>query len=491
MELVLSSDLCAIHFDADTGALLGIRDIERKVGFLDPGKGTQPPFRFPGLAALRLTDARLAPSARGEGVRLVFETDGLLFLLRVSIGFRSALSSWSLQVRNCGRASRSLCVEFPLIAGTGGSLFNGGPDWPARWIAVADPSGRAGLGLVVRDRKASPKTLLVEAGSVRVRYDSPFPILPGRAVRLPETTVLVSEPDWRPTARVHGAWQGAPRGAKRSAALPLALQFEALPPESLLPLRMSFPRLVLTSGNPVDASLAGIACKSSAEGGDSGPLARHWTCAYASAREALCGGEVCDDPQTDDPGIVTRMFRGPRMDAIVAARLEDRNGEAHAAGIGGPVDGPVGGRLADFHAPFEIRIPVTGTNIPEVAVCDLEDLSWSRHVPIVSGGRFAIGTSSNWLLCLVLGGKRRIVGFDPPAETAPGGVVVIRVDAIAGTGKAKRVLCAAPGLLAAFTVAIGGEIVIPVPPGIRAGFYPLSLRGKNVPPFTRFLHVLG
>jgi hypothetical protein len=477
MELGLSSDLCAIHFDADTGALLGIRDIERKVGFLDPGTSTQPPFRFPGLAALRLTEARRAPSARGEGVRLVFEIDGLLVFLRVSIGFRSAQSSWSLEVRNCGRVSRSLCVEFPRIAGTGGSLFDGGPDWPAQWIAVADPSGRAGLGLVVRDRKAAPKTLLVEAGSVRVRYDSPFPILPGRAVRLPETTVLVSGPDWRPTARVHGAWQGALRGARRG----------ALTPESLLPLRISFPRLVLASGNPVDASLAGIACRSPAEGGVSGPLARHWACAYALAREALSGGEVCDDPQTDDSGIVTRMFRGPRMDAIVAARLEDRSGEARGAGIGGPVES----RLADFHAPFEIRIPVAGTNIPEVAVCDLEDLSWRRHVPIVSGGRFAIGTSSNWLLCLILGGKRRIVGFELPAEIVPGGIVVIRVDAIAGTGKAKRVLCAAPGLLSAVSVVIGGEIVIPVTTETRAGFYPISLRGKNVPPFTRFLHVLG
>ncbi len=465
MDLVLSSDLCAIHFDADTGALVGIRDIERKAGFLDLGISPQPPFRLSGLAAPALTDARLVRSARGESVCLVFESDELLVLLRVSIGFRSAQSSWSLGVRNRGRAPRSISVEFPRIVGTGTSLFDGGPDWPAQWIAVADPSGRAGLGLVVRDRKAAPKTLLAEAGSVRVRYDSPFPVMPGRAVRLPETTVLVSGPDWRPTARAHGAWQGAPRVPLRGA------RREALAPEALLPFRISFPRLALTSGSPVDASLAGIACESPAEGGDSGPLARHWICAYASAKEAMSGGEVCDDPRTDDPGIVTRMFRGPRMDAIVAARLE--------------------GRLADFHAPFEIRIPLAGRIIPEVAVCDLEDLSWRRHVPIVSDGCFAIGTSSNWLLCLVLGRKRRIVGFDPPADVAPGSIVVIKVNAIAGTGKAKRVLCAAPGLLSLVTVAIGGEIVIPVPTEARAGFYPLSLHGKNVAPFTRFLQVLG
>lgn len=362
-------------------------------------------------------------------------------------------------------------------------MFDGGADWPAQWIAAADPSGQAGLGLVVRDKKAWPKTFLAEGGTVLVRYDSPFLVAPGRSIRLAETTVLASGPEWRSTARLHGAWQGALRGARRramsGAAHPTVFPVGTLPAESLLALRISFPRLTLQSSNPVDASMAGIACRPAAEPEDGAALARNWECAHASAAEALNGGDVRDDPLADDPGIETRMFHGPHMDAIVAARLEGRSAERRGAG------------LADFHAPFEIRIPVSGRDIPEVAVCDLEDLSWSRHVPIVRDGSFVVGTSSNWLLCLVLGKKRRIVAFDPPAEVAPGGLVVIRVDALAGTGRPKRILFTAPRPLSTVPVAVGGEIAVPVPPECKGGFYPLSLRGKNCAAFTRFLHVLG
>ncbi|MCX7040301.1 MAG: hypothetical protein NT005_14355 [Spirochaetes bacterium] len=479
MELVLSSDLCSLSFDSDTGALMGICDLERKAGFSGPRARLLLPFRLPGLDAPRLTDARLIRSLRGERIRLAFETDGIIVLLSVSIGFRSAQSSWSLEVRNFSTAPRSILVEFPRIEGTGSPLFRGGPGWPAQWIAVADPSGRAGLGLVVRDRKAEPKTFTTEAGSVCVRYDSPFSVLPGRGIRLPETTVLVTGPDWRSTARVHAAWhRGSP---------PRGFPSASLSPETLLPLRMSFPALSLKVDNPVDASLAGIACRSPEEGGESSPLARNWTCASASAWQALSTGEICDDPRSDDPGIITRMFHGADLDAIVAVRPEQTGGETQDRG---PGSAP-GSRLADFHAPYEIRLPVKGDEIPEVAVCDLEDLSWRRLIPIVRDGCFSVDSSSNWLLCLVLGRKRTLVGFDPPVKTAPGDAAVIRINVIAGTGRTKRVLFAAPGLLSPASVAIGGEVSVPVPLGTPPGLSPLTLCGKNVPRFTRLLQVLG
>jgi len=479
MELVLSSDLCSLNFDSETGALMGIRDLERKAGFIGPRARPLLPFRLPGLDAPRLTDSRLIRSLRGERIRLAFETDGIIVLLSVSIGMRSAQSSWSLDVRNFGAAPRSILVEFPRVEGTGSTLFGGGPEWPAQWIAVADPSGRIGLGLVVRDRKFAPKAFLAEAGSICVRYDSPFSVLPGRSVRLPETTMLVTGPDWRPTALAHAAWCRSSR--------PKAFPFASLPPETLLPLRISFPTLPLKVDSPVDASLAGLACRSPEEGGESSPLARNWTCASVSAWQALSRGDICDDPRSDDPGIVTRKFHGAGLDAIVAARLEQTGGETQDRG---PGSAP-GSRLADFHAPCEIRVPVAGDEIPEVAVCDLEDLSWRRLIPIIRDGSFGVDSSSNWLLCLVLGRKMTLVGFDPPAEVAPGGAAVIRISAIAGTGRTKRVLFAAPGLLPAASVAIGGEVTVPVPSGAPAGLYPLTLCGKNVPRFTRLLHVLG
>jgi len=458
---------------------MGIRDLERKAGFTGPRVRPLLPFRLPGLDAPRLTDVRLIRSLRGERIRLAFETDGLIVLLSVSIGARSAQSSWSLEVRNFGAAPRSILVEFPRVEGTGSPLFGGGPEWPAQWIAVADPSGRVGLGLVVRDRKSAPKAFLAEAGSICVRYDSPFSVLPGRGVRLPETAMLVTAPDWRPTARAHAAWYRSSR--------PRAFPCASLSPEMLLPLRISYPALSLKVDSPVDASLAGLACRSPEEGGESSPLARNWTCASASAWQALSTGEICDDPRSDDPGIVTRVFHGAGLDAIVAARLEQADGETQDRGPGDAS----GSRLADFHAPYEIRLPVAGDEIPEVAVCDLEDLSWRRLIPIIRDGSFGVDSSSNWLLCLVLGRKRTLVGFDPPAEVAPGGAAVIRISAIAGTGKTKRILFAAPGLLSAASVPIGGEVTIPVPSGAPPGLYPLTLRGKNVLRFTRLLHVLG
>ena len=468
MEIALASDLCAILFDSDSGCLIGIRDLERKVSLVDPAARPRLPFEIHGLPDARLTDARLTPTAGGSSLRLGFDVGGLRLTLNMSMATRSALSLWSLDIRNPGPDSQRIAVDFPVIEGTGGPLFSGGPQCPCQWAAVADPTGRAGLGVVVKDPAGLPKSFVVDGSRLRVRYEVPFALPAGRAVRLPEMALLVSEPDWRPTARAHGAWGGsALRAAGRE-----QVQF---PREWLLALRLSFPGAAFRTSDPVDASLAGVEFDDRGGAADQGGPGQHWRCAMETVRQALLRGEVCDDPRASDPGIVTRLFRASDMDAAVFARPAEPGEE---------------GSLAGYHAPYEVAIPVRGEEIPEVALCDLEDLSWQRHVPIVRDGCFRVDASSNWLVCLVLGRKMTLVGFDQPVQVAPGGVAVVRVSEIAGTGWTKKVRFAAPGLISQIRVPVGGEISIHVPAGTAPGFYPLSLYGRNVPRFARLLHIL-
>jgi hypothetical protein len=102
-----------------------------------------------------------------------------------------------------------------------------------------------------------------------------------------------------------------------------------------------------------------------------------------------------------------------------------------------------------------------------------------------------VEASSNWMLCLVLGRKTRLVGFEALPETAPGGAAVIRVCRIAGAGRPGKLLLSAGGLFPSRPVEEGSEIEIPVPRGTAPGFHPLTLRGRHAPLFTGMLRVLG
>jgi hypothetical protein len=170
------------------------------------------------------------------------------------------------------------------------------------------------------------------------------------------------------------------------------------------------------------------------------------------------------------------MFRGGALDAAVFARPPDPDDE---------------GLLGGWHAPYEVAVPARGAGPAEVVLCDLEDLSWQRLVPFVHEGCIRVEASSNWMLCFVLGKKSRLVGFEAPAETAPGGAVVVRVLRIAGAGRAGRVQFSAGSLLPPRAVEEGNTLEIPVPRGTPPGFHPLALWGRNAPRFSRMLHVRG
>ena len=273
------------------------------------------------------------------------------------------------------------------------------------------------MGLIVRQVAAGPSRgspeLRADAGVVRAALAGPIHVPAGRCIRAARAALLASEPDWRPTARETAAWPG-----RKTVALPP--EARGLSPDQLLALRLTFPGSLRSVDDPVRGSLAGLGCSPGDGTGLSDPLARHWMCARESAQSVLEKGEVLGDPKASDPAVLTRMFASPAMDAVVCARLPEPGEEAGVAG---------------FHAPYEVRIPVRGAGIPEVAVCDLEDLSWQRHVPLIRDGCFTLDVSTNWLLCLVLGRRLRLIGFDPLPEPAPGGAAVLRVGAIAGAGQ--------------------------------------------------------
>ncbi len=426
-----------------------------------------PPLAVDGRAPA-VVGLHLSSSWAGGSLRASFDADGLRLDLLITLGSRSACSSWALDLRNLRPERREVVLDFPLLQGTGTPLFAGTPRCPVPWIAVADPSGQACLGVIVRQPAAALPQFFSADGAAGARL-GPIVVPPGRRLRAAEARVLVSGPDWRSTARECAAWMGRSAGPSMSPGPGLA-------PEELLALRMSFPGAALSADDPVDASLAGLPCRRGSEAAGLDAAGRCWACGCASALPALQAGATLPDPVASDPGIVTRMFTGPGMDAVVCARLAEPGEQ---------------GKLAGFHAPWEVRVPVRGEAIPEVAVCDLEDLSWQRHVPIVRDGCFSLDSSSNWVLCLVLGRKMRLAAIDPLPETAPGGMAVVRVQPLAGTGAANRVLLRAPGLRAPVPLALGGELRIPVPADARPGWHPVWIDGRRVPRFMRFLHVLG
>jgi hypothetical protein len=468
METLLSSDLCEILFDPPTGLVLGVRDLSRKAVLAGLHGGGFIPFHVHG-AAPGFKGMHVSRTWAGSILRAAWEAEDLLLDLSVFLGSRSACSTWTLDVTNRGLRSREARIEFPVLRGTGRNIFEGSPGCQVPWAALSDPAGSAGLGIIVRQQGGSPPGLVAPGGEARARL-APLILGAGRRVRAAEARILCCAPTWRPVARECAAWLG------RSPAVQTAAGTARLTPDQLLALRLTFPGTSLPAEDPVTASLAGLPCPGQCEAAARDPLARAWACGCASALPALRDGELLDNPPTSDPAIVARMFRGRHMDAVVCARLPDPNEE---------------GSLAGFHAPWEVAVPARGAAIPEVALCDLEDLSWQRLVPLVRGGAFRFDSSSNWVLCLVLERRVRLAAFEPLPVTLPGGSVEVRVEALAGRGGSRRVRLRAPGLRAPSSVEMGSGACIRVPPEARPGLSPVWIEGRRTPPFMRFLRVMG
>ncbi len=466
METLLSSDLCAILFDPLTGCLGGVRDLARDVTLAGTHGRGSPPLGVDGVE-LSFAGLRLSRSLAGSRLRAGWKAGGLLLDLVVSLGSRSACSTWTLDVTNTTLGEVAARIDFPVLGGTGACLFAGGPECPVPWAALSDPSGTAGLGVIIVQEGGAMPGFTAAGGTVRARL-SALAVGPGKRVRAAEARLVACGPGWRDVARTCASWLGRRRGS------PPLIVTAGLSADQVLALHLSFPGAALSATDPVTASLAGLPCHGGGEAAGRGPLEQAWACGWESAAPALRGGQVANDPVANDPGIVTRMFRGRHMDAVVCARPPDPGEE---------------GSLADFHAPWEAAIPVREGRAPEVALCDLEDLSWRRLVPLVRGGALRFDTSSNWVLCLLLGPRLRIAGFGPLPPSSPGSSVAVHVEAVAGRGGAPRVRLRAPTMRGRATTRVGSEVRVTVPRDAPPGWHPLWIEGRRTPRFMRFLRV--
>jgi hypothetical protein len=546
MELSVTTEKLSIVFDASSGSLAEISNAETGDAVVRPFAPSGPPFALyepsSGPAAgpwIPLSKARM--SLRGSLFESVW-TDGILeCFFTVAASRLPSRSLWDLVIRNTGRRERVFQAEFPVLdgvmpdpAGRGvraaamdqygrpfGPAVSDGAALP--WHCIWDPGRRSALGIVVRDPRFGPKEFVTDKTMLHLRHSGVFTLGPGGALRLPQAVVLAETGDWRAAAEECRQWlmltgldrrppkwfrsgdiwgarlpeAGAggvvslfPAAPARGRALLLSDagpgenrprrahgDFVHDPSAQLLQQRASFPfrRPCLGRGEAVRASLAGAPWLRLPPDAPLDPLSANWACAQATAWRALVWGVVRPDPAADDPGITARLFDAGAFSAAMAARLD-----------------PAGGGLAEYHAPYRLVIPWSGPRQPLAAVCDLETLVWRTVEPFVSGGSFGVDESANWCMCIVIRGDIDLVGFGQTSEVVPGGMLRIRPELIAGTGKTARVRVSIPGCIPrGIRIGVGEERLIPIPADARPGAYPVILRSRSSLPFLRLLRVLG
>ena len=536
MELAFLTEQLSIVFDSSTGKLIEIRNTVLNDTVVRPAPESG------SVLSLRLDDMQTVPlsllSARSRRplMELAWSGGGLECLLTIRAGSNPSSSLWDLLIRNTGPEERLVSPEFPLLRGVmpepPGDNARGfvqdqfGHDafapavrsvLPLQWHCLIDAGRGSVLGIQARDPHFLPKSIRTADHEVSLSYTGSFPVGRGAILRLPQIVIGAHSGDWRGTAADYREWlrrrlpqkrpprwffSGAVWGAalseteispgpgQRGAAFKLCAGPEdeagckrahgflsrdpALP---VLQIRASYPhrRPVLSGGgSALCASLSGVPWLS-ASPTEPAEDAERWYCAQITAWDALVWGEPRRDPAVDDPGISTRLFEGWQFSAVVAARRD--------ADSGG---------LTEYHAPYRLLIPWSGTSAPDVAACDLETLAWRTIVPFPSGGCFGVDESANWVLVVVLNGKTDLVGFDRLPEVIPGGVLSMNPRIIAGPGTTARIRLSIPGCLEKDArIVVGEESRLPIPKTVRPGRYPVILHGRGALRFCRMLRVLG
>lgn len=141
-------------------------------------------------------------------------------------------------------------------------------------------------------------------------------------------------------------------------------------------------------------------------------------------------------------------------------------------------------------------MPTAATSAPVVAICDIEDLSWSAVRPELREGHLIIPARSNWVLAVIPHGSERVVQFPALPEVRPGEAFTIVPETLAGPTAPAPIEVAAPGLCvgprggSSMRTHIGMTVHIRVPGDALPGWYNIHVRGNHVLGGRRLLHVL-
>ena len=255
-------------------------------------------------------------------------------------------------------------------------------------------------------------------------------------------------------------------------------------PRDLPPMRLAvgpYRPYVYAPGGPVWGAVSGFAGGRTCWEADLQPLEANWLCARFPAHEALVWGDVADhDPLSSDPEIVTRRFEGKGYTAVVAVRpaSNDQSGWPPYTG------------LADHRGEYTLTLPGLAGSVEDVALCDVETLTWSRLRVARSDGDPALKLRTNFAL-VILRHKDgpAVVGFKQPREVAAEETVAIRIQALAGDAS-HQVRVIAPGLLVTpEEVQVPGTVTITVPAEALPGRYMVYVTGKGALGVKRFVVV--
>lgn len=254
----------ACRFDAETGALISLKNQVTGDEMLKKPEGEGNPFRVwlnpterpPALGLAwpypiqppegtlggtiieprecRLKSSKFRREGDGGELDLVLQhlPSSLTFQMNARLPDKDVALEMRLTVVNSGDRSQKLLVAMPYLTGLGlgqdpstnlgvrlrefgqaqapaWSLQGGvyGRDWGGQWNAVYEPSLNEGLGLIVQDPKILNKMIRrFPPSGMSVLYFNLTELGPGQSAEFPTTQILVHTGDWKVIARRYANW---------------------------------------------------------------------------------------------------------------------------------------------------------------------------------------------------------------------------------------------------------------------------------------------
>jgi hypothetical protein len=241
----------------------------------------------------------------------------------------------------------------------------------------------------------------------------------------------------------------------------------------------SYRPFALTTG-VVWPSLAGLPGGRSQWERDFADEEANWFCAQSPVHDTLVWGDVLENPASSDPEIRARHFSSDACDLLVAVRPEQQTSSWGDFG-----------KLSAKRAAYDLSLPQSGIDSPDMAVCDIEKLEWSSAKPERKDGGLVIPGISNWMLAVLPKPGHSVVGFDSLPAAKPGDELEVKTCSLAGDNPGAKLEVIAPGLTITKPPELlaGQAFKIRVPETAFPGLYAVSIKGDNVMGIKRYLKV--